>query len=331
MPNPFEVTGVDLSGFGQIAQAFGKRREDQQAEEKATQEKGAAQQVHREAFKLLNQSSQSQDPAERERLFMEAYQMAPGMIKGFIDTTKKQQEDVGEKPMTDYQRSTLEIQEAKLKLAREEEERKVKQGAIKTAEEKNFAKYQELKKTDPEGAKLFGQMSGIVTKEGRELSAHMQKRLSAATDAAVESRNNVVKFNTLAENLDKKDIGGGLLQGKWGEAYKDITGNQDAVTDLRRRFLGIRASQVVRNLPPGSASDADIALAISGFPTENASGKQMASFLRGLAKLEVISGDFEEFKASFISQKGSERDMLKAWREKLDSNVAQTVEWEDLK
>lgn len=184
----------------------------------------------------------------------------------------------------------------------------------RTAGMKDFDYYQELKKSDPEAAKSFGIERGFINREGLELSAHMQKRLSDATDSAITSENNASNFEVLASDIEAAKIGGGLLGGTWKEKFKEVSGTQDAVSDLRRKYAAIRASQVVNNLPPGAASDKDIELAIGGFPSDKASGQQLAGFLRGLSKLEKIKADYENFKADYISENGSERGMLAEWK-----------------
>ena len=50
--------------------------------------------------------------------------------------------------------------------------------------QKDWQTYQSLKKSDQKAANEFGQKAGFVSKEGRELSAQTQKRLSEFNDAA---------------------------------------------------------------------------------------------------------------------------------------------------
>jgi hypothetical protein len=176
-----------------------------------------------------------------------------------------------------------------------------------------WQQYQELKQTDPQGAIAFGQAAGFVDKNGK-MSTYIEKQLGAATNEAVESEGNVGRFNALADQVEQANFSGGVFGGKWAESFKDITGTQDAVTDLRKRYNAIRGSQVVNNLPPGAASDADIALALSGFPSDNADAPQIASFLRGIAKLEQQKANFAAFKADFITNNKSEAGLLKAWK-----------------
>lgn len=185
-----------------------------------------------------------------------------------------------------------------------------------TSSQKDWQHYQDLLKSDPESAKQFGQQSGFVSKEGKELSTHLQKRLSEASDESVRASSSKRRLDVLAKDFSTMDVGGGVVGSKWPERFKEMAGTQDAVTELRKEYNAIRASQAVQNLPPGVASDKDIALALSGFPDENANGEHIASWLTGMAKLEQAKADFADFKASYISESGSERGMLEVWEDR---------------
>ncbi len=185
----------------------------------------------------------------------------------------------------------------------------------KAAAIQEFEQYQALKETNPEAAKQFGIKTGFLTPDGKPtLSSHLEKRLSTASDASIESGNNSRSFIRLADDFEGADVGGGLFQGEWNEKYKEITGTPDAITNLRKRYNSIVASQAVSNLPPGAASDKDIALALDGFPGKNATGKQISSFLRGLSKIEAESERFNSFQADYISNNRSEINMVKEWK-----------------
>ena len=74
MANPFEVAPVNLSGLGMIANAYGQKSQQDQMKEDQMMEMEQQKAGASNAMKLLNQANMAQDPAERERLFMEAYQ-----------------------------------------------------------------------------------------------------------------------------------------------------------------------------------------------------------------------------------------------------------------
>ena len=226
-----------------------------------------------------------------------------------------QQESSSDPSMTAYQKESLDIQRQRLAS----EKTKMTQ---QSAGVQDFQYYQNLKKADPVSAEQFGRERGYISNEGRELSVYLQKRLSESTDTAVTSENNASRYNLLSSDIEKAGISGGLLGGSWAEKLKDISGNQNEITDLRQRYMGIRASQVIKNLPPGAASDADVALSLSGFPSDNANGAQIASFLRGVAKLEQYNAEFNNFKANYIADKGHERNLLKAWESSQPKEMA---------
>lgn len=190
-----------------------------------------------------------------------------------------------------------------------------------TANRKDFQYYQELKQSDPTSAMEFGRQAGFVSKEGKELSPQVQKRLSVAIDETVAAERNVGKFQQLASDIEKSDFTPGVA-GTLSEKFKELTGEQDAVSNLRREYNAIKGSQVVNNLPPGAASDKDIELAMAGFPTDRANKQQLAGFLRGLAKVQKLNAEFNGYKADYISDTGSERGMLQAWKDQGGSGAS---------
>lgn len=188
----------------------------------------------------------------------------------------------------------------------------------RTPQERNLETYQRLKAEGrDEEARQFGQSAGLVTKEGRELSAHLQKRLSSFTDEAAESSANEIKYNDLAEQIIQAgdEIGSGFFEAGWGEKMKEFTGTSDWKTQLRKDVQQIKVSEGIKNLPQGPATDKDIELVMKPFPPDTASAEYIASYLRGLAKLSNYRKQYNDFKANYVSENGTERGMLKAWKE----------------
>ena len=200
-----------------------------------------------------------------------------------------------------------------------------------TANIQDYEYYQRLKKTDPEMAKEFGQRVGFVSKEGRELSPYYQKQLTTYTDLATESELNAEKYSVMANDFEKLDPTAGMA-GSAFEFLKQATGQEDAVSELRKEYLKLRASQTVKNLPPGAASDKDIELALSGFPKPTANPDHMASFLRGLEKMQRLEAEYNKFKAQYLSERGTERGMLEAWKSQQpkESNQEKVIDWNEL-
>lgn len=92
MANRFSVSPPNLAGLGMLAQAYGqKSQQDQKKEEQLAQlnkQKAGASQ----AMQFLNQANQSQDPGEKENLFMQAYQASPEFTKGLMQNMKARAE-----------------------------------------------------------------------------------------------------------------------------------------------------------------------------------------------------------------------------------------------
>lgn len=143
----------------------------------------------------------------------------------------------------------------------------------------------------------LAQKAGTLDPEARTL-------VNSSALASVAANQTAANQRDLASRLDAVDPTSGLLA-KGAEAYKRISGNQDGITSLRNEYVRIRNSQAVKNLPPGSASDADVAMAMEGFPPETAGTKEIAQFLRGMAKLNDVVATGESAKAEWVNSVGS--------------------------
>ena len=70
----------------------------------------------------------------------------------------------------------------------------------------------------------------------------------------------------------------------------------------------------------------NIALALSGFPEENAPAEQIIGFLRGQAKLAKMDVAFNDFKSDYISDNKSLVGFGKAWRKMIsDESFVESI------
>ena len=191
-----------------------------------------------------------------------------------------------------------------------------------TSSMKDFRYYQDLKKTDPEAAQQYGRQKGYISKAGEELPVFQQKNLDTAQTAAMESESKANSLGDLASQFTNNadELGGGMF-GSWKDGLKTATGSEDAVSSLRKAWISTKNKETMQSLPPGSASDADIKMAKGGFLGNDANPEQVASFLRGLEKIERYKSKYNNFKAQYISEKGDTRGLLKAWKEQSKSNL----------
>ena len=70
------------------------------------------------------------------------------------------------------------------------------------------------------------------------------------------------------------------------EGVKQIAGFEDEVSAIRKQFNALVADNVIKNLPPGAASDKDISLIQGGFPSENSSPQTLVNFLGAVSRVQ---------------------------------------------
>ena len=153
-----------------------------------------------------------------------------------------------------------------------------------------------------------------------KLSAGLEKALLTAQDRTVEAQRNSNEFEVLAGDFERIGIEGGAAS-TFTEFLKGVLGTQDDVSEFKRRFNKVRLSEGLKNLPPGPATDRDVQEAFKGVPKDNASPEQVASFLRGAARLARFEAGFNQFKSDFISDKRTAAGLNKEWRKQVESPV----------
>ena len=151
-------------------------------------------------------------------------------------------------------------------------------------------------------------------------SSHEQKVLSAAITGVIESESTVTELSALANEFGTRgseELSAGAVAST-EEWLKTALGSEDEVTVLRTRYRKLRNSKAVSDLPPGPASDRDIALALEGWPKPSANAEYMESFLIGLAKLQTLEMARARHRATYIEVNKSEVGMLADWEKNKD-------------
>lgn len=148
-------------------------------------------------------------------------------------------------------------------------------------------------------------MTELQQKAG-ELPDDARKVINDSTTAAVTSQQTTAQMNRLAGELGKLGAGYGAAS-SFGEWMAAQTGRQDAVTGMRQEYTRLMSQGVMKMLPPGPASDKDVALAREGFPKANADSAYLASFLRGMAKLSAYDAALNNAKAEWVAANKSMR------------------------
>ena len=159
-----------------------------------------------------------------------------------------------------------------------------------------------------------------------KLTNVFERELIKSQDAARESEVNVSQLESVAQEYEglSEELGSGQSAG-FKESLKTFFGDEDAATNLRRRYNQIVNKKALDNLPPGAASEKDVEIVFKGFLKDTADPATVASFLRGLAKVESANANFQSFKAQYISDNRNTRGLQKAWKSELASQAQEAI------
>jgi len=139
-----------------------------------------------------------------------------------------------------------------------------------------------------------------IQKNLTELPADTRKLVNDSAVAAAASKQSANQYNDLAKRLDAAGGGFGAAT-SFADYLRKATGAQSPLTELRQEYTRIRNSAAIKSLPPGVATDKDIELALKGIPPENANASTMASFLRGMGKMQDIEASVANAKTDWLA------------------------------
>lgn len=143
--------------------------------------------------------------------------------------------------------------------------------------------------------------------DGVDMSSSMEKAHIKALEEESKSATEVHRLDNALKDFEKlPDFGGGLPLTIEG-IIKDNVGIRDAKSAALTVVQGFRASEAMKYLPPGPASDKDVALALSGQPPANAGKAEWLSYMRGVQKLSRRKANYYRDYDSFISKYGDVR------------------------
>jgi hypothetical protein len=139
-----------------------------------------------------------------------------------------------------------------------------------------------------------------IQKNLNDIPADTRKLINEAATLAATSKQSAEQFNDLARRLDESGGGYGAFSGAT-DFLKKSAGFQGGMTQLRQEYTRLRNTAAIKSLPPGPATDRDIALALKGFPSETASATDLSSFLRGMAKLQDVDASVNNAKTDWLA------------------------------
>jgi hypothetical protein len=172
---------------------------------------------------------------------------------------------------------------------------------------------------DAEGNEIARGPVALKDEKGSSVPVYVERAAFDSAMAAREAAVAVGQAEQLVGQIDKAiedgagPAGGALATGE--EAFRKFMGSPDAVSNLKIKYYRLRNSDAVANLPPGSASDADVQLALQGWPGDNAPLSQIRSFLVGMQKMQQSKLEFQRFTTDYIGDNRTTLGVSRAWRE----------------
>jgi hypothetical protein len=183
----------------------------------------------------------------------------------------------------------------------EERAQKLKKGELDIEKEQLQIKeiQQKLDQTRDEKIKVFAS----TNKFAKELS-----------DASVTNRQSADAARAILEKIDSGEVQiPNTVKGAiWQYVRDKIPLLSNDVSMLRKEYQKLANSEVIKSLPPGSASDADRRFAQEGVMSKDANPKQFRKGVEAMARLSEYASRYNEAKLAWVSQNaGSAGSALK--------------------
>lgn len=144
-----------------------------------------------------------------------------------------------------------------------------------------------------------------LSQKGAEVTGASLENMTKSVASAQTNEALADRTSSLADRFSQSKSSGWGTLSSLNETAKSFFGNQDGLSALRGEYQRLINSSVIQNLPPGAASDKDIAMAKQGFPSSTAGRDQVVSFLRGMSKLQRLTAQGDQRRADWISSNGN--------------------------
>jgi hypothetical protein len=142
-------------------------------------------------------------------------------------------------------------------------------------------------------------------------SAALSPAILKAEEEATASSSQAGRMLSLSTQFDDAmKAGSGARMGAFIER---LTGTSSDAAAARLEYNAIRNVFVLASLPPGTASDVDVALAMGTTPDDFAAPAQINSWLRGQAKMAAMAAEYNLFKADYLNKNQNAAGLARAW------------------
>lgn len=131
------------------------------------------------------------------------------------------------------------------------------------------------------------------------LSEAQQKTVNDAAAAAADARTTYQNTTYLANQLAGAPEFASGAAANINDMLTRITGNKDAGQQLRGQLAQFVNKSILGELPPGSASDKDIALVRNGVPADNAAPNTWLAYLQAVGRVQKGVAEYQAAKADY--------------------------------
>ena len=142
----------------------------------------------------------------------------------------------------------------------------------------------------------------IKGKAGTVDVGDLPARLQGQVNTAQERIDNAKRTLAGIEQIRHYEPEGGWsgIFGFGAKSVQDIFGSQDKANTWRTKVSGLLNQIALADLPPGAASDKDVALVLKGVPSNFANKEQLESFMLGVEKLNDYLIEYNQAQVNYI-------------------------------
>lgn len=163
-----------------------------------------------------------------------------------------------------------------------------------------------------------GQLQFDLLEPKQTLTAEENKAILTADERMYKAGSQIGRVGSIVDRLDQRARTGDYKQGILGSAdewiSQNITGNVDDTNLLKQEYRGLKNSAVIADLPPGVASDKDIAIAREGWPGPNVNPAYLAAFMRGMQKMQVMEYAWNQHRSHYIGMNRNVERITEDWQ-----------------
>ena len=135
----------------------------------------------------------------------------------------------------------------------------------------------------------------------KPLSVTVTKKIMDFADTSNKLKREAADYEQKADQFESLKPTAGFF-GNIKETTKQVFGEEDSSSYLRREWINIKNQQVIQNLPKGAASDRDVRIAMEASLSNFVNPEQASVVLRGLAKIKKWGALQADFQSEFITQ-----------------------------